>query len=124
MSSPRNPQTSIKFPVFNDHVIKVLVVSNMERTGRAINADLSGCVAAFVEDLDNVRLSRIVFSNDLSPNTIAHEAAHAIRHMLKVSGVRVDDEVFAYHLGHLVGEIHKFLERKGLISKTRVKARR
>lgn len=47
---------------------------------------------------------------DATPGTIAHEAWHAIYHMLKdFAGAEIEDETVAYHLGYLVDQISQFI---------------
>lgn len=50
----------------------------------------------------------LVLAMDAPPAIIAHECWHAIRKMLANQGAELENEVIAYHLGYLVGEVHKF----------------
>jgi hypothetical protein len=36
--------------------------------------------------------------------------------MLKGAGAELDDETFAYHLQHLVAHIHKFMDKKRVVT--------
>lgn len=54
---------------------------------------------------------------DADPNTIAHECYHGVRRLLQHLGVglyedagveQIDNECVAYHLGYLVGLVHKY----------------
>lgn len=107
----RNRSTIITFPVFPHHKLTVIHAKSVKETGKRLGADLSECKAAFVWDMEDSYKSWMVLGVDADENTIAHESCHAIRHMLKESGVRIDNEVFAYHLGYLVEKVHKFLDR-------------
>jgi len=49
---------------------------------------------------------------DANAGTIAHEAWHAVHHLLEDSGVELDHECTAYHLGYLVNRIHEFFRRR------------
>jgi hypothetical protein len=51
--------------------------------------------------------SYLFLGADARPCTIAHESWHAVRRMLLFCGAELENEVVAYHLGYLVGEIHK-----------------
>lgn len=55
----------------------------------------------------NEARSEIFFPFTTSAETIAHEAFHAVWHMVEYVGMKKDNECMAYHLGHLVGEIVK-----------------
>jgi hypothetical protein len=46
-----------------------------------------------------------------APRTIAHESAHAVYALAAHVGTTFDEETFAYHLGHLVEQIHEFLKK-------------
>lgn len=108
----RNRRTRIRFQVLGDYTITVIQSSNFERTGRRMKADLEGCDAAWVKDPDEPMHCWLIFGLSPDAETIAHEASHAVRAMFKAVGVvgKKDDETFAYHLGYLVGRLHKFLK--------------
>lgn len=106
----RNKSTRVRFPVFNNHEVRVIVSRDIKRTGYRLGIDLADCRAAFVSDPEKCRRSWLVLGDLRDAGTVAHESSHAVRHMLKESGVRLDDETFAYHLDYLVRRIHKFLE--------------
>ncbi len=52
-------------------------------------------------------ISYLFLPHKVPPATVAHEAWHAVRRMLRFCGAELDNEVVAYHLGYLVGEIHR-----------------
>lgn len=108
---PRNRRTSIAFPVFRDYTVHVILSHDMKATGRRLHEDLSACDGALVTYPATPRESWLVLGPDPSEDTIAHEAAHAVRAILDEAGAGVDDEVFAYHLGYLVGKIHGFIKK-------------
>jgi hypothetical protein len=107
----RNQQSRIRFPVFNGFEVRVIIARDIQATGRRLDADLTGCAAAFITNTDKPKRGWIVFGVNPDEATIAHEASHAVRAIMRYAGARVEDEVFAYHLDYLVGKIHKFLKR-------------
>lgn len=107
----RNRRTSVRFPVFNGYEVRVILSRDVQRTGRGLKVDLTGCAAAWVRIGDFPRRGWLVLAPDVDAGTIAHEASHAVRSMLAYVGAKNEDEVFAYHLDYLVGRIHRFLER-------------
>jgi len=106
----RNRTTTIRFPVFNGYEVRVICARDLAATGRRLKEDFTGAEACFVYKDEHPAMSWIVFSPKAEPDTIAHEASHAVRHLFKFSGAAEDDEAFAYHLAYLVGRIHKFLK--------------
>lgn len=107
----RNRATTVRFAVFSDYSVRVILSSDLERTGRRLGADCRGCEAAFITAKQEGR-GWMVFSRKPDAATIAHESSHAIRALFRFAGAKADDEAFAYHLDYLVGRIHKFIERK------------
>ena len=107
-----NRSTDVVFPVFNGYKVRVILARNVRATGRRLGTDLTGAVAAFVSAPARPKLAWLVLPQDADAATIAHEASHAVRELLRVHGARNDNETFAYHLDYLVGRIHKFQEGK------------
>ena len=107
-----NRRLEVRFPVFN-YAMRVIFARDVERTGAKLGADLTGCAAAWVTRDDKPGAGWLVLPERPDEDTVAHEASHAVRSMLDFVGAGDDDEVFAYHLGHLVGRIHKTLKREG-----------
>ncbi len=56
------------------------------------------------------KTSQIVLPFDATPALIAHESSHVVWGIMKFIGAEFEDEVVAYHLGHLVGQIHRWLD--------------
>lgn len=77
-------------------------------TGRRLGANLTGAEAAFITE-PGKHIGWVVLSPGASEDTVAHEAAHAIRALFDSRGVTLEDEAFAYHLGYLMGKIHGFI---------------
>ena len=100
------------FPVFHNYEIKVVSSSNIkkavkkfEHTKNISAEDLedSHALHFWVKDED---MSYIFLPHKTTISATVHEAYHAIRRMLNVFGVDVDDnEIVAYHLGYMVQEI-------------------
>lgn len=109
MSLERNRRTKVKFDVFG-YTFHVIQANDIVRTGKRIGVDLSDAYAAFISRSDRPMEGWLVFGRELDAGIIAHESAHGIRKMLIDAGVRIDDEVFAYHLHRLVLALHKFLK--------------
>jgi hypothetical protein len=103
-----NQYTSVRFPVFSNFEVRVIFAKNVMRTGRRLGCDLHGAEAGYIAD-PTYLLGRIVFDMHPTEDAVAHESSHAISNMFSVVGVKPDDEMFAYHLGYLVGHIHKYL---------------
>ena len=108
----RNRRTSIRFPIFADFNVCVIVSRDVTRTGHRLGVDLADASAAWVTSTEKPGRGWLVLGLKPSEDTIAHEAAHAVRHILRYVGARPDDETYAYHLGYLVGRIHKFLAKQ------------
>lgn len=69
---------------------------------------------ADVENADGLHVatndgeSHLFFPMHATPNSIAHESWHATRRLLEYCGAELDNETVAYHIGYIVGEVHKF----------------
>lgn len=110
----KNRRTKVKFPVYNNYTITVIEARNLVLTGQRLNCEISpNDGAMFIEHPTYSLRSWLLFEPNPSPGYIAHEASHAIRAMFNSVGVRNDDETFAYHHGHLVERLHKFLKKEG-----------
>lgn len=46
----RNRSTAIRFPVFNNHEVRVIISQDIMRTGHRLGVDLTDCRAAFIND--------------------------------------------------------------------------
>jgi hypothetical protein len=109
----RNRSTRVVFPVFSGFAVRVVLARNVAATGKRLGekSDLSQAAAAFISSSTPTLVGWLVFEVMPDPGTIAHEASHAVRALARHVGTNFDEETFAYHLGHLVGHIHKFLEK-------------
>jgi hypothetical protein len=112
----RNRRTHISFPVYK-YRITVIQARDLVATGHAIanrynvTVELAGCAACFVQHPKKALRCWLLFELDATESTIAHEASHAVTAMFRAVNQRRDEEAFAYHLGHLVHRLHKFLKR-------------
>lgn len=108
----RNRSTTVRFAALGGHIVRVILSRSVHRTGLRLGEDIDEqTIAIYIEKEVGDRIRRtIIFGPEPSAAIIAHEAAHAVRAMLKHRGVRNDDEVFAHHLAYLVDRIHKFLK--------------
>jgi hypothetical protein len=107
---------TIKFEVFSKGVV-VAFVNDLTEYAKAIfdnPPDMYDTAAATMKNTPDTGNRMIIFKlvtiwkpYELA-DQIAHESYHAIVGMLKHLGMELENEVVAYHLGHLVGEITKF----------------
>jgi hypothetical protein len=106
----KNRRAVVRFPVFNDYRVHVILSRDVRRTARRLGADDGPCLAFFLPGGKQGHL--VLGPNALDPGTISHESSHAVRELLRFHGAKNDEETFAYHLDYLVGRIHKFLRDK------------
>lgn len=107
-------QKILSYPVFQGYYVHVVFTDNLKKSaasrfvkGTEFSAKMDAAEAIHLPSSHGRSL--VLLPYKASPGTIAHEAYHAIRYMLKeYAGVKLDNEIVAYHLGHLVDEIHKF----------------
>ena len=131
-------QRKIRFRVFQDYTIWVVVSDDMhksitarygEDTAYHIGTGLAMTVSS------EQAACHIFIGNDTlykpyeMAKVLAHESAHAIRHMFLWAGVGLepmDSETFSYHLGYTVERATKFFEevRDDQYSRTSSKKRR
>ena len=81
-----------------------------------INDDFGGEAegALLMPDLENYYL--LIGNQYLTHNTIAHELYHAVVRITEDRDI-TDEEAQAWLVGHLSGEIYKFLDKKKLVIK-------
>lgn len=98
-----------KFPVFG-YSVKVVSSNDIPKAllkyKHTENVDFQAGTAALSIHIAGEALTYIFVPHKITLEQMVHESYHAIRKMLDEAGVRLDDnEVVAYHLGHLVQEI-------------------
>lgn len=90
--------------------------------GRTFDCGGAGAFHSFA-DWESDPKSFIFFREDACAEQIAHESAHAVLRMFRWASIKVTEqdngEVFAYHLGHLVGNITR--AQKKLVKQSRGK---
>lgn len=106
-----NRMTSVSFPVFHGYEVRVILAKDVAATGRRLRNDLSNACGGLVTKDEHPMRCWLVLETKAEPSTVAHEAYHAVKEMFRAMGTGDDEEMFAYHLGHLVGRIHKFMKR-------------
>lgn len=103
----------IKLPVFECDVHVVVgtdPTSYLEKHNIPIES-LYGAAAITVWDEDNSSSVHVILHEDVGYDTIAHEAVHCINKIFLAKHVKPDfdnDEIYAYHVGWLSGEIAEF----------------
>lgn len=106
----------LDFPVFGSYVLHIEITTDMQASlskypqTKSIDADRSPGITVYVK---NEGMGFIFLKHRAGPGEIAHEAWHAVKHMLEYFGVDLDSEVVAYHLGYIVDRIHKLRRRNG-----------
>lgn len=99
---------TVELPVWH-WTVQIVFTDNVIAYGehRGWKAEKEQTVNAITLFFDDSLTSVLVFGNNPSPGTIAHEVWHAVRRMLTHMGAELDNEVVAYHLGYLVEEVYK-----------------
>lgn len=77
------------------------------------------CEAFTIVGNENEKFSHMVLPFDVTPGVIAHEASHVVWGIMKFIGAEFEDEVVAYHIGHLVGKVHAW--QKEILKKLETK---
>lgn len=100
--------TIVNFPVFEYKIcveftsdFKKSMLAN-DQTKEFANEDHDVTNAWTIRGKDGSDISFIFLKLDARASTLAHEAWHAIQHMLEYHGVKLDGEVVAYHLTYLI----------------------
>lgn len=109
-----NRRSRIRFPVFRGFEVRVILSRDLVATGRRLKEedDLSHADAALVVSKKDPMTCWLLLGPDgRDADTISHEASHAVKQLFKSTGVKMDEEAFAYHLGYLVGKVHNFINQ-------------
>lgn len=106
----RTHRHKIHFPIFSKFVIHVIFTSDPKTEGVRLNCDLQEDSIAWTISGEESAV-HIVLPHSPDPETIAHESFHAIWSLMKFAGAQLEEEVVAYHLGHVVGCITKWSKR-------------
>lgn len=101
---------TVKFAVLNDYKVKIVLTHDLDKALKSFKhttdvesgGETTGGIAIHVNE---ERLSYIFIPYGSSTGSMAHEAYHAVRHMLDECSIELENEVVAYHLGYLMNEI-------------------
>lgn len=102
---------NIQFEFLSGYVAHVIFSDDIVRscTNRYGTCSARDTAEAFVRHSTFEGRTHMFFPMTATEEDIAHEAWHVIYHMFDWVGAKdFDNEITAYHLGHLVGKIHKF----------------
>lgn len=107
-------KTTIPFPLYN-YRIYVIFTDDLVKTadkladqGKLVkNHGIDDTTDGFHVRMPNQSYSYIVLKYTADPNQITHEAYHSVVNMFRWISAAHEEELFAYHLGYLVGLIHK-----------------
>lgn len=108
----RTHRHKIKFPIFG-YEIRVSFVNCLKDEAVRLNADAPGdgdAKALTILNSENPYV-HIILQHGAGPGVIAHESFHAIFALMSWAGAVLEDEVVAYHLGHVVELITKWGKR-------------
>ena len=103
---------SIKFPIFVNYTVNIIVTNDKQKSLKkiankyklVIDQDHFEALSINVSDYST---SFLLFGENPSVGTIAHEVWHTVRHMLvEWVGAGLDNEVVAYHLGYLTQQVY------------------
>ena len=107
----------VEFTIF-DYLVQIVVTKNIVKS-RNNRSHLLGSTyheqgkTVGLHSCNDDRANAYLF---LTPNTtadiVAHECYHAISRMFKWIDAKHEEEITAYYLGDLVGEVTKFLNEK------------
>ena len=82
--------------------------------------DWDGDCRALCWNVHNRAVTVIFLPFESDVNNIAHESYHGIRNLMKWVSAKDDEEVMAYHIDWLVGEISKFVVKIGTPKKDEI----
>ena len=113
--------TTIKIPTYSCELVVVIVDSVAEEAEKLykkykLKEEFGDEAEGAVIMLDIDKYYLLLGNKFLSHNTIAHEIYHAVVRVTEDRGI-VEEEAQAWLVGHLSGEIYKFLDKKKLVIK-------
>jgi hypothetical protein len=109
----REKKHDVVFDVFG-YVVHVIFTTDLQRSRDKYNAllghsyDATGAGAFHTYKDERDYNSYLFFKWDADVEQITHESWHVIRRMMEFLGAKHENEVMAYHIGHLAGCIHRF----------------
>ncbi len=106
-------EKTVIFSVFSNYRVHIVITDNLARSRKArygTEGKSEGAVALSSSSVDGH--SHIFMKEDASAEIIAHESFHIIYRMFEYIGAdKMDNEIWAYHLGWLVGKVSEFQAR-------------
>ena len=101
---------TVKFSVLNDYKVKIVLTRDLDKAllsfKHTVDVPSGGeTTGGITVHVDKERISYIFIPYGSSTGSMAHEAYHAIQHMLEDCSIELTNEVVAYHLGYLMNEI-------------------
>ena len=109
---------TIKLSVFHDYLINVEVAPNIEKALERYKDVFKIEGWGGEEETNAITVhenweSYIFLRPKATAGTIAHESWHVIAEIAEKTGMKLDDESAAYHLGFVVDKIHTYVRRRG-----------
>lgn len=107
----------LEFPIFSDYTIFVVLTDDVIKArrerdveiGESLDEDASGADALHCYNEDGTGLAWMIFNYNATPGIIAHESHHAVLRLMKWIGAKsIDEEIFAYHIEHVVEKVWNF----------------
>ena len=107
-------RTHVKFPVFQNYDIEVVVAKDPHRARKVRNHKYGVFPDKFyaIHAYNNNGSAVLIFPPEVGVVVIAHECWHAVRAMMEWAGVSLDNECVAYHLGYLTQKVYDFVGRE------------
>lgn len=106
----RTHRHKITFPVFNYKAYVIFTNNILRECMRLTKGEPEEDTKALTV-INTQGFCHILLPHDVSAENIAHEACHVVNHIMVWTGAAIEDEVFAYHVGHIVGRITKWRNR-------------
>jgi hypothetical protein len=116
----------VEFQVF-DYLVQIVITNDIIRSRNSrshmIGNDYTGTVhVGGLHSYNDSRKDSYLFVNpDADANTIAHECFHAVHRMFEYLGAEIEEEITAYYLGFLVGEVTKLVNEKPALKRQKKK---
>lgn len=111
---PRNVKF-VRFPILGNYGVRIEIAKDLAKAIKRARLETIE-VGEFTDAMACYREKQATTFIFIKPNasngTIAHEAYHAVCHLMKYTGVDLENEVVAYHLGYLVNKISRMWRRK------------
>lgn len=110
-------ETFFKFPVLSDYTVVIIFTDDIPASARYVS-DRDNFNLLGHEKLDTALAchacpferghSYLFFNTKAYAGSIAHECWHMIYSLMEFTGIRLEDEFIAYHLGYAVQQVVQF----------------